>query len=590
MIAANPSGLAAAFEQTHSALFDLVSDAPSIKALAEYRERPVDFLVEKLGIPRYRVVWSLNAGYVNEHGVFQRLCPVCRGVPSDDPEQPCEVCAGFGTLGWDGTVDPLVVMLNALRDWKDCCVEAATGTQKSYTAACAVLWFLACWEGARAFTFAGSEEQLRNYMWKEIRELWPRFQALFPSAVLLDLRIRMRGGIDDSWGAVGVSVKRRAGEESAVGAQGMHAPHMLLVYEETPGIEWSVITAGQNTCTAPHNLRLALGNPDHQLDTLHRFGYDTHGRSRQNMVCVRISALDHPNVVCRDADIVPGAASLKSVEQRLSDADSGASDRMYQSRVRGISPSEAADALIKRAWIREAQRKWADKEARAILERVGFGKRALGVDVANSESGDEAAIARGLGAVLQEVDSFQCPDANNLGFKVFLEMEEHGILDEHVGVDGVGVGAGAVNKLREKERYIRDLQGGAKAEGSLDQEEWNNLRSQILWTFREDLRKGLVALPPDTDLENDLITPTWTTKSGKIVVESKEELKKRLGHSPNKGDAAAYWNFVRPRDPVAEPVKPKNVAPTIRERVMREIQALDEPQPAKRYFGTLRQG
>ncbi len=43
----------------------------------------------------------------------------------------------------------------------------------------------------------------------------------------------------------------------------------------------------------------------------------------------------------------------------------------------------------------------------------------------------------------------------------------------------------------------------------------------------------------------DLVTPKWFVRNGKIIVESKEDIKKRLGRSPNKGDAAVYWNWVR---------------------------------------------
>ncbi|HEX4354541.1 MAG TPA: hypothetical protein VHZ95_16545, partial [Polyangiales bacterium] len=344
------SPLGQVYEQTHSMLFDLSGAAPSARAMPEYRMDPVGFCEKVLGIPRYRVVWSLNPGFVDANGVFARQCPVCQGSAWDrSTDKPCGDCSGTGNTGWDGTADPLAAMLNGLAEGLDVCVEAATGTQKSYTCACALLWFLACWEGARVFTFAFVEAQLRSYMWKEVRQLWPAFQAHFPSATLLDLEIRMRGGQDNSWGAIGVSVKKRAGEEVAVAAQGMHAPHMLLIYEEMPAIDWGTVLAGENTCTAPHNLRLGVGNPDNQLDSLHLFGFDDlTGQPRSDVKCIRISALDHPNYVCDDADIVPGAASVKSIERRRTRR--GNADRLFKSRVRGISPTEAADALIKLEW------------------------------------------------------------------------------------------------------------------------------------------------------------------------------------------------------------------------------------------------
>jgi hypothetical protein len=67
----------------------------------------------------------------------------------------------------------------------------------------------------------------------------------------------------------------------------------------------------------------------------------------------------------------------------------------------------------------------------------------------------------------------------------------------------------------------------------------------MYWQLREDLRNGRLILCNDEELFADLVTPKWEVRNGKICVEKKEEIKKRLGHSPNKGDAVVYWNWVR---------------------------------------------
>jgi hypothetical protein len=142
----------------------------------------------------------------------------------------------------------------------------------------------------------------------------------------------------------------------------------------------------------------------------------------------------------------------------------------------------------------------------------------------------------------------------------------------YIGIDNVGVGAATVNKCRELGLKVRYIGGGNRAipgldtdllwseiepnrEGTLravgpvvvEAERFDNLRSQVHWRLREDLRLERVALPPDEELWQDLTTPTFTTRNGKICVEAKEAIVKRLGRSPNKGDAAAYGNFVRRR-------------------------------------------
>lgn len=483
--------------------------AGGIKPHSEYVDRPLDWIVDKLGITRESLVWACQPEYEGHK--------------------------------WDGTEEPLQAILDALVDWSDVGVESGTGTGKSFLAACVVLWFLAVYENARVYTYAPKEDQLRLFMWSEIGKLWPRFQEEFPTAKLSDLRIRMDGKTD-KWSAHGYAVKIRAGEESATGAQGAHAEHMLLITEETPGIDPSVMNAIANTKGADHNLQLALGNPDSQHDELHRFCL------KPGVVHVRISALDHPNVVTGKS-VVPGATGSRSVANRLEEY--GEENRLYLSRVRGISPEEAADALIKGIWCREAAEKYG-------LEQFRFGQKALGVDVAGSEAGDNAAIARWQGACLLEVVSRPCPDPVALGVDVGAEIRA-GVIDPfRVGVDAVGVGAGTVGRLTEMGYQVRALQGGpvtstdeearARAgKGVKRHETFKNLRAQMWWQLRLDLQAGIIALPDDAELFEDLTTPLWFTKGGKIIVEPKEEIRKRLGRSPDKGDAAVYGNWVRKR-------------------------------------------
>ena len=122
----------------------------------------------------------------------------------------------------------------------------------------------------------------------------------------------------------------------------------------------------------------------------------------------------------------------------------------------------------------------------------------------------------------------------------------------YVGIDGVGVGASTVNKMYELGEEIVDIQSGGKQIEIPDSEakmheQFNCLRSQMWWVMARDLERpeSHLILPFDKELFLDLCTPTWETRSGKICVEAKEAIKKRLGRPPNKGDAVVYWNFVR---------------------------------------------
>ncbi|HUU85802.1 MAG TPA: hypothetical protein VM243_20080, partial [Phycisphaerae bacterium] len=514
-----------------------------------YQKQPFDWIVKYLDVPAETLRWSLNEAY--------------------------------DTHTWDGDADPLLTVLQALAEWRDCGVESATGTGKTFLAACIVYWFIACFEDSIVLTVAPKEDQLLKHVWKEIGRLWPNFQKHFPDAELLTGTLRMKpaaNGGKEVWAASALVCGVGATEEVATKAQGSHAEHMLIITEETPGIHLAIMEALDNTRTDDHNLHLALGNPDHRQDALHRFCFDEREDLRPGVVHVRISALDHPNIVTGQR-VVPGAIGRSRLETRTNRL--GLGSRLYESRVRGICPAEAEDALIKREWCDVAVGKYGDPAYRQ-------GKLALGVDVANSEKGDKAAIARWQGACCTEVVAKPCPDANVLGTEVATESlnREAPVEARHIGVDGVGVGAGTVNELRRLKLRVRVISGAVKSIPQVDQdtrwssmtepdpfaegktttrrptgekvvesEKYDNLRSQVWWRMREDLRLGRIALPPDEELLNDLTTPTYEHPLGVIKVESKDKIKDRLKRSPNKGDACVYGNFVRDRVPVGAVVE-----------------------------------
>lgn len=303
-----------------------------------YQKNPDVWLRDRLGIPHHTIKWSLNPSYKT------------KGYITEEGEYVKEK--------WDGTPDPFVSAGKALVDWKDCGLESATGTGKTFWAAGMVLWFLDVWgdeddpsSGCVVMTLAPKEDQLKKNLWKEISTLWPKFQQFHPTAELLSLEIRMRPD-RQNWMAFGYPVGVGAEEQAATRAAGFHAPHMLIILEETPGLPNPVLEALDNTCTAPHNLRLALGNPDSVTDTLHQFC------SFPTTVGIRISGFDAPNVVEEDADVIPGAVSAAAIERRL--LKYGDDHPLYQSRVRGICPDVSNMCLFNGATLATAENRLKD--------------------------------------------------------------------------------------------------------------------------------------------------------------------------------------------------------------------------------------
>ncbi len=70
---------------------------------------------------------------------------------------------------------------------------------------------------------------------------------------------------------------------------------------------------------------------------------------------------------------------------------------------------------------------------------------------------------------------------------------------------------------------------------------FTNLRAEAFWELRTLLEDGQIALPPDEKLAEELSQSRWhvVPSSGAIRIEPKDDLKSRLGHSPDRADAVA---------------------------------------------------
>lgn len=471
-----------------------------------YQKNPFRYFIDRLGVKPESIDWMLNPEYRNHK--------------------------------WDGTENPFVAILEALVNGKWCGVESATGPGKTFFGACIVMWFLESFENSRVITTAPKADQLFSQIWGEISKLYPMFNK---GSLLASGELRMSDDPMSLYKAEAFVAGVAANEDSTTKAQGFHAEHMLIILEETPGVPAPTIAALQNTSSAPHNLILAFGNPDNQQDNLHKFCL------QENVVHIRVSAYDHPNVVLNNPNFIPGACSKVGIQRIISRFGEGTA--LTLSRTRGISPAQSLDSLIKYEWIAEANEKYKEllnENNKLDLNKL-VGERGLGVDVANSEFGDKASYCRGIGNVAFSVIDFHCPDSNQLGHQIFLLVKEEKINPDYLGIDGVGIGAGTINTLKEygiDDKGI-NLQGAASPLETNTTENFPNLRSQMWWQLREDLRLGNIALVDDEELVADLTTPKVEFTKGKITVESKEQLKKRLGRSPNKGDSLVYWNWRR---------------------------------------------
>ena len=185
------------------------------------------------------------------------------------------------------------------------------------------------------------------------------------------------------------------------------------------------------------------------------------------------------------------------------------------------------------------------------------GPARLGVDVARF--GDDQTILLALdGNTLAEIDPYEHIPINKTAEYVALKIAQRPISAANVRVDVVGMGGGVVDNLTAIGMHVHPLESGGTPVLRMPKDpnysilKYKNLRSQMWWELREKLRTERFRLPRPIPkrLFEDLIAPRYKIAADKVIeVESKDDIKKRLGRSTDMGDALVYAAFDLPDAP-----------------------------------------
>ncbi len=155
--------------------------------------------------------------------------------------------------------------------------------------------------------------------------------------------------------------------------------------------------------------------------------------------------------------------------------------------------------------------------------------------------------------LLHSLEGHSVPDGPTLGTEVLRVRRD--MCPVHI--DAVGVGGSVLDYLTHQGTHTVPVTG--QAESRLRDEtgtfKYRNMRSEIYWEFRQMLdpqNNPTIELVPDATLLADLTAVRYKILEGnKLALELKEELKKRIGRSPDKGDAVVYASVgTLPRDMV----------------------------------------
>jgi len=174
--------------------------------------------------------------------------------------------------------------------------------------------------------------------------------------------------------------------------------------------------------------------------------------------------------------------------------------------------------------------------------------RVLAVDVSAGTGGDESVIAYRENGIVEVLWKHRMADTMTLAGKTSQYARKYKV--HRVIVDNTGIGAGVCDRLAEDayvkpllERFVAGGQPRNKNKELFDEEEsfkyqYFNAKAEAYWEFRLKMEKGIVALPNDSVLVNQLQPMRYRLRSDRqIQIESKDELKRRGLKSPDVAEA-----------------------------------------------------
>lgn len=171
--------------------------------------------------------------------------------------------------------------------------------------------------------------------------------------------------------------------------------------------------------------------------------------------------------------------------------------------------------------------------ARGPADVQAKGGLRVGLDVARFGN-DKTVLTLRRGRVLIRQIEWGKTDLQATAGRVRQELQAFREKPEQIAVDTIGVGAGAADILRG---WYGDLVVDVNASLRQDNGQDYNLRAFMWREMREWLKTA--SLPNDQDLRADLTAIRYSFRGGELLLESKDDLKKRGVKSPDRGDSLA---------------------------------------------------
>lgn len=442
-------------------------------------------------------------------------------------------------------------------------VASGTARGKDFVAACAAVCFLYLTpkfnskreliENTKVAMTAPTGRQVSNIMTPEVRRLMRQAGGLLPGRLVSDdIRTEF-----EEWFLTGF----KADDNATEAWSGFHAVNTMFVVTEATGLTEKTFNAIEGNMQGNSRLLLVF-NPN--ITT----GYAAKSMKSARFNRFTLNSLNAENVTGKKI-VIPGQVDYDWVKDKVEawatpihdhEFNEGEGDfhweggiyrpnDLFRVKILGMFPKVTEDNLVPYEWILLANKRWEEFN----LTSLDSLDNRLGVDVAGMGR-DESVLCHRFGRYVSRFEGYQSKgkaDHMHVAGMVVAELKKKGT---KAFIDTIGEGAGVYSRLIElgyNNAYsCKFSEGAADLTDSTGVYQFANMRAYLYWAVRDWLNpenKAEACLPPNDKLLEESTEIKWKFQSnGSIIIEPKEEIKKRLRRSTDYFDTLA--NTFYPND------------------------------------------
>ncbi len=389
-------------------------------------------------------------------------------------------------------------------------IRSGHGVGKSAYLAWVILWWMSTRLGKVACT-APTAHQLQDVLWGELGKWYRKMPKWYQDQLnLRNERLEVVGSEAEAF-----AVARTARKEQPEAFQGFHSENMLFIVDEASGVDQLIFEVGQGAMSSTGAKTIMTGNPTRSSG----YFYDAFHSDRGVWHTMKVSCADSTNVT---------PSFIQEMEDKYGDESN-----VYRVRVLGEFSQEGDDTVIPLSWIESAvERDVVQSPTQKVI---------WGLDVSRFGADRTALCKRRGKEILEPVTTWQGKDLMQTCGLIMAEYKRlENFADERpdeILVDSIGLGSGVCDRLSEMGLPARGI--NVSEAPSTSDKTYLRLRDELWFKAREWFQGRDCKLPENcSELAAELSVPRYEyTSSGRIKVESKDNMKKRGLRSPDLADS-----------------------------------------------------